>query len=54
MVAAGAEDFMKLTHKIPEKFESKPRKLQPFIFAGEKINKGPEDYYWNIVRTTTK
>lgn len=43
-LAAEVQDFMKLTNKIPEKFETKPREFPPLIFAGVMSNPDPGRY----------
>lgn len=44
-LAGGDADFIKLTYKIPEKFESKPPKFPPFLFTGVEINEGQLGYF---------
>lgn len=44
-LAAGNDEFMKLTDKIPEQFESKPREFAPFIFSGVIINNDRLGYF---------
>lgn len=44
-LGAGNDDFMKLTNKTPETFESKLREFTKFLFAGVIINEDPLGYF---------
>lgn len=44
-LAAGKNEFMKYTGKIPEDVESKPREFPPFLFAGVMINQDIIGYF---------
>lgn len=44
-LAAGTSSFEKLTDKIPQEFESKPKEHPPLLFAGININKLEDGYF---------
>lgn len=44
-LAAGNQNFMNLTNKIPEDFDSKPKAFPPFLFAGVMINTDQSGYF---------
>lgn len=37
-LAAGTDEFLKITDKIPEEFESEPREFPKLLFSGVMIN----------------
>lgn len=43
-LSAGTDEFLTLTDKIAEEFESKPRESPPFQFAGVQIDNDPQGY----------
>lgn len=44
-LASGKPDFLQLTEKIAETFQSKPREYPPFLFAGITMNKHSSGYF---------